>query len=122
MLSYDQDEAGKNAVRRCIDIFREAGGKTRVVTFEGAKDPDEYVAKYGAVKFIWILGSFKMCIRDRFRKEGAIVYTGKGSYAEAVNKKGGFSGSHKNYVERAIELAIFTWMKSNGIKGRITND
>ena len=57
-----------------------------------------------------------------FKEEGAIVYTGKGSYAEAVNKKGGFSGSHKNYVERAIELAIFTWMKSNGIKGRITND
>jgi DNA primase len=51
VLSYDQDEAGKNAVRRCIDIFREAGGKTRVVTFEGAKDPDEYVAKYGASRF-----------------------------------------------------------------------
>lgn len=57
-----------------------------------------------------------------FKEEGAIVYTGKGSYAEAVNQKGGFSKSHKNYVERAIELAIFTWMKNNGIKGRITND
>ena len=57
-----------------------------------------------------------------FKDEGAIIYTGKGSYAEAVNKKGGFSKSHKNYVERAIELAIFTWMKQNGIKGRITND
>ncbi|HHY12024.1 MAG TPA: toprim domain-containing protein, partial [Firmicutes bacterium] len=25
VLSYDQDEAGKKAVRRCIDVFREAG-------------------------------------------------------------------------------------------------
>lgn len=57
-----------------------------------------------------------------FKKEGAIIYTGQGSYAEAVNKKGGFSKSHTNYVERAIELAIFTWMKNNGIKGKIVND
>lgn len=51
VLSYDQDEAGKKAVRRCIDVFREAGGRTRVVTFEGAKDPDEFVRKYGADRF-----------------------------------------------------------------------
>lgn len=57
-----------------------------------------------------------------FKEEGAIIYTGQGSYAEAVNKKGGFSKSHTNYVERAIELAIFTWMKNNGIKGKIVND
>ncbi len=55
VLSYDQDEAGRNAVRRCIDIFREAGGKSRVVTFDGAKDPDEYVAKYGAGKFVEVI-------------------------------------------------------------------
>ena len=47
----DQDEAGKKAVRRCIDVFREAGGRSRVVTFAGAKDPDEYVRKYGGDKF-----------------------------------------------------------------------
>ena len=51
VLSYDQDEAGKKAVRRCIDTFREVGGRARVVTFEGAKDPDEFVVKYGADKF-----------------------------------------------------------------------
>ncbi len=51
VLSYDQDKAGKKAVRRCIDVFREAGGRTKVVTFEGAEDPDEYVRKYGPDKF-----------------------------------------------------------------------
>jgi DNA primase len=51
VLAYDQDEAGKKAVRRCIDVFREAGGRSRVVTFAGAKDPDEYVRKYGGDKF-----------------------------------------------------------------------
>ena len=51
VLAYDQDDAGKRAVRRCIDVFREAGGRSRVAVFEGAKDPDEYVIKYGAEKF-----------------------------------------------------------------------
>lgn len=51
VLAYDQDEAGKKAVRRCIDVFREAGGRSRVVTFEGAKDPDEFVGKYGGGRF-----------------------------------------------------------------------
>jgi len=51
VLAYDQDEAGKRAVMRCIQVFREAGGKSRVVAFEGAKDPDEYVVKYGAERF-----------------------------------------------------------------------
>lgn len=51
ILAFDQDEAGKKAVRRCIDVFREAGGRSRVAVFEGAKDPDEYVVKYGASKF-----------------------------------------------------------------------
>ncbi len=51
VLSYDQDEAGKKAVRRCIDVFRESGGRSRVVTFEGAKDPDEFVRKFGGDKF-----------------------------------------------------------------------
>ena len=51
VLSYDQDEAGKRAVRRSIEVLREAGGRSRVVVFSGAKDPDEFVQKYGADKF-----------------------------------------------------------------------
>ncbi len=51
VLSYDQDEAGKRAVRRCIDVFREAGGSTRVLSLVDAKDPDEFVRNYGGDKF-----------------------------------------------------------------------
>ncbi len=42
-------------------------------------------------------------------KEGVIVYTGKGSYAQAVNETGGWSESHNGYVECAIASAIQEW-------------
>lgn len=32
------------------------------------------------------------------------------SYANAVNETGGFSKTHKGYVERAIEKAVVKWM------------
>ncbi len=50
-LIYDQDEAGRRAARRTIDVFREAGGRTSIVVYKDAKDPDEYLRKYGAAKF-----------------------------------------------------------------------
>jgi DNA primase len=41
-LVYDQDQAGKRAARRSIDVFRDLGGKSSVVTLDGAKDPDDF--------------------------------------------------------------------------------
>lgn len=46
-----------------------------------------------------------------WNEKKAIVYTGTGSYANLVNKKGGFSGTHKNYVETAIDKAISQWLQ-----------
>jgi DNA primase len=51
-LVYDQDEAGHRAARRTIDVFREAGGRTSVVTYDGAKDPDEFLKTRGAQRFV----------------------------------------------------------------------
>lgn len=51
VLSYDSDEAGVTATRRAIPILAEAGLETKVLAIEGAKDPDEYIKKFGADKF-----------------------------------------------------------------------
>ena len=53
-----------------------------------------------------------------WKKSGAIIYTGLGSYAQAVNVYGGFSKTHKFYVERAIEEAVNKWRLKNGINIR----
>ena len=57
-----------------------------------------------------------------FNKKGVVVYNGKGSYAQAVNKSGGFSKSHKNYVEKAINEAIAIWKNEQGIKGKVSKN
>ena len=52
ILSYDSDNAGISAALRGIDILTSAGVKTRILVIDGAKDPDEFVKKFGRDKFI----------------------------------------------------------------------
>ena len=51
VLTYDGDEAGQNATRRAIPMLEKAGVQVRVLRMQGAKDPDEFLKKYGADKF-----------------------------------------------------------------------
>lgn len=51
VLAYDMDIPGKMAAKRASLIFKEIGIKVKVLNFNGAKDPDEYVKKYGVLKF-----------------------------------------------------------------------
>ena len=51
ILSYDSDEAGQKAASRGINLFAEAGVNARVLKMEGAKDPDEFIKKFGADAF-----------------------------------------------------------------------
>lgn len=52
ILCYDGDGAGKKAAGRALGILNEAGIKTKVITLQGAKDPDEYCKKFGVSKFL----------------------------------------------------------------------
>ena len=51
ILGYDSDGAGQNAIMRGMDILKNMGVDIRVLQISGAKDPDEYVIKYGADRF-----------------------------------------------------------------------
>jgi DNA primase len=51
ILSYDSDGAGQVAILRGLEVLEKQGCDARVLQMEGAKDPDEYVIKYGSGKF-----------------------------------------------------------------------
>ena len=51
VLSYDSDEAGQKATLRSLELFRNSPVKVGVLQIPGAKDPDEYIKKYGAERF-----------------------------------------------------------------------
>ena len=51
ILSFDSDEAGLKAKLRALEIFQNMGCDLRILQLEGAKDPDEYIVKYGNIRF-----------------------------------------------------------------------
>ena len=51
ILGYDADGAGQAAIVRGMDILQSMGCDIRVLQISGAKDPDEFVIKYGPDRF-----------------------------------------------------------------------
>lgn len=51
-IAYDSDAAGEEATIRGLDILDKLGADIRVVKYEGAKDPDEYIIKFGKESFL----------------------------------------------------------------------
>ena len=51
VLIYDGDNAGQRAAQRAIPILEKAGLQVKVLQMRDAKDPDEYLKKFGADKF-----------------------------------------------------------------------
>ena len=51
ILGFDSDGAGQTAIMRAMEVMQNMGCDMRVLQMTGAKDPDEYVIKYGAVRF-----------------------------------------------------------------------
>ena len=52
ILSFDSDEAGLTAKMRALEILQNMGCDIRILQMEGAKDPDEYIIKYGNARFL----------------------------------------------------------------------
>ena len=57
VLCYDGDQAGQNAAQRAIGILEKTGVGVRVLQMQGAKDPDEFLRKYGADAFQRLLNT-----------------------------------------------------------------
>ena len=55
ILLYDSDKAGENATARAIPILEKAGLRVKVLHVQDAKDPDEFLKKFGADKFRLLL-------------------------------------------------------------------
>lgn len=55
VLTYDGDAAGQNATQRAIPMLEKTGLKVRILRMQGAKDPDEFLKKFGADRFKLLL-------------------------------------------------------------------
>jgi len=55
VLLYDGDNAGQNAAQRAIPILEKAGLRVKVLQMRDAKDPDEFLKKFGPDRFKLLL-------------------------------------------------------------------
>ena len=59
IICYDSDNAGQNATQKAIRLLGEVGVEVRILKLSNAKDPDEYIKKFGAESFRRLLGESK---------------------------------------------------------------
>ena len=55
ILGFDSDGAGQTAIIRAMEVMQNMGCDMRVLQMSGAKDPDEYVIKYGSARFLKLM-------------------------------------------------------------------
>ena len=55
VLTYDGDEAGQRAAQRAIPMLEKAGLRVKVLQMKDAKDPDEFLQRFGADRFRLLL-------------------------------------------------------------------
>ncbi len=57
VIAYDSDEAGQKATLKAIDELQREKCIAKVIIIQGAKDPDEYIKKYGKSSFDELVSS-----------------------------------------------------------------
>lgn len=66
IICYDADEAGQNAASKAFTLLNEVGLPARILKVKNAKDPDEYIKKFGAAAFKKLLESSRSEFDFRF--------------------------------------------------------
>ncbi len=88
VLIMDADAAGQKAVRRAGEILKETGLEVRVVVVPDAKDPDEYIKKFGASRFAALLDGAVSEVEYKLRNAALAIDTesdgGKLQYLSAA--------------------------------------
>lgn len=103
IIAYDSDGAGQKATNRAINMFDEIGLKVRVLKIAGAKDPDEFIKKFGATRFRLLLDGASSAmdfeiekLRQNFDLEGS---EGKVGFLKEFSK---FMAGIRNPIERDV--------------------
>ena len=68
VLAYDSDEAGRRAMQKAAALLRDRGIEVRVLQMDGAKDPDEFITKYGRDKLAGYLENPKGYTESRIEE------------------------------------------------------
>ena len=103
VLTYDSDQAGQNATQRAISMFTKAGVKVKILRLHDAKDPDEFLHKFGADPFAVLLqGSENQADYRMLSLQNQFDLTVDEQRVEFSQKAAELISTFSNSVEREI--------------------
>lgn len=91
-LSYDSDSAGISAAMKNAQLLDDMALDAKIIILKDAKDPDEFVAKFGGEKFLSLLNSavdvyiFRIIALKRSFKDGLASDESKSKFAGGAIK------------------------------------
>lgn len=82
VIAFDSDPAGQLASERAQEVLKDVGISVRITSFEGAKDPDEFIRKIGINGFVDTIK--KACPAIEFKIRRIIGKLGTGGIENKV--------------------------------------
>ena len=106
VISYDMDNAGRTAADKAMRLLAEVGVDVKILNMTGAKDPDEYIKKYGPDKFNLLLNKSQTGFDYKLEKTLSKydISIGEDKIKAANEVCDIIAGVHSN-VERAVYIA-----------------
>ncbi len=129
VICFDSDEAGQKATSKAINLFANSPVKVSVLNVQNAKDPDEYIAKFGKEKFEMLLNGSDNAIeytllkarqkydisqddgRVAYLKEAATILAGATSAIERDVYAGRLS-EETNVAKQSVQAQINAALKT----------
>lgn len=106
VIAYDSDNAGQKASQKAINHFSDVGLRTRIIRMEGAKDPDEYIKKFGVDIFRMLLDGSSDAIDFMLDKcEAGVDLNTEMGQVEFLNKASKVLAEIESPLEREVYIS-----------------
>ncbi|MBC8609787.1 DNA primase [Massilimaliae timonensis] len=114
VIAYDSDEAGQKATHRAINLLSEVGVSAKILKMSGAKDPDEYIKKFGARRFEMLLDDAGNVVEFELNKlKAAYDLENTSDKVEYVRRSISVISSIQNRMEREVYAGLVS--KDTGV-------
>ena len=109
VICYDSDEAGQKASKKAIDLLAEVGLQTKIINMVGAKDPDEYIKKFGATRFKLLIDKSDNAVEFELNKAkiGLDIENSDTDRIEYIKKSYDILSLVENDIDREVYIKSF---------------
>ena len=106
IIAYDSDGPGQQATQKAINRFSEVGMPSRILHMTGAKDPDEFIKKYGSERFRLLLEQAGDAINFRLdRCENGLDTSTESGKVQLLKRVVSVLAEIQNPLEREVYLS-----------------